>query len=105
MGEKGIQVVMRWLNDHTSVDNTRTEVFGGFHVRTLKKLGIARETRHGKILANAAKATKNTYFIQKSLDNTKSNANTTRDEGTWGMEQYMRSWLACNHLPAGNFHI
>ncbi|TVM00568.1 MAG: hypothetical protein CV087_13290 [Candidatus Brocadia sp. WS118] len=105
MGEKGIQVVMRNINDHVSAGRTCTEVFEGDHVRFCKKHGVARETLHGKILANAAKATKNTYVIQKTFDNTKSNIGSKHSKGKWDMEQYMRSWLACNHLPAGNFHM
>ncbi|KAB2836843.1 MAG: hypothetical protein F9K48_00785 [Candidatus Brocadia sp.] len=105
MGTKGIQVVMRNINDRVSTDRACTEVFEGDHVRSFKKHGVARETRHGKIPANAAKATKNTYVIQKSFDDAKSNIGAAHDKSTWDMEQYMRSWLVCNHLPAGNFHI
>ncbi|OOP56146.1 MAG: hypothetical protein AYP45_10680 [Candidatus Brocadia carolinensis] len=105
MGEKGSQVVMRKSKDRVSAGRTCTKVLEVGHASSFNKHGVARETRHGKVLANAVKTKKNKYLIQKSLDDAKSSVGATNNKSAWDMEQYMRSWLACNHLPAGNFHI
>lgn len=76
------------------------EISRAIQVRTFKKHGLARETRHGKILVNAAKTARSKHFIRRSFDDVQGNTAIQRVNRTWDTEQYMRSWLACNHLPA-----
>ncbi|MCE7910313.1 MAG: hypothetical protein DCC43_03695 [Candidatus Brocadia sp.] len=94
-------VAKQFFSDHTSENKLLQGVLRIAHLRTVKQRGLTRETRHGKILATAAKAARIKHFIRRSFHDTHRNNGTQRDKDALDMRQYMRSWLACNHLPAG----
>lgn len=94
-------VVNQGIKDRTSENKALQEVLRAAHFRTVKQHGLAGETRHGKILVNAAKTARIKHFIRRSFDDAHRIKGIQDNKSTWNMGQYMRSWLACNHLPAG----
>lgn len=103
VAEKRGQRVRQGHNNRASENKTLQGILRVIQVRTVKKHGLVKETRHGKILVHAAKTARIKYFIRRSFDDAQGSSGIQHARSTWDMEQYMRSWLACNHLPAGLF--
>lgn len=97
------QIAKPDTNDRAYENKALQEILRTVHVGTFKKHSPVRETRHGKILANAAKAARIKYFIRRSFGDAERSAVIPHTKNTWNIGQYMRFWLACNHFPSGSF--
>ena len=90
LAKAGAEVVQGDLDDRNSLDRALDGVYGVFSFPNMT-LGIEAEVRHGKTMADAAKAAEVQHFVQGSVGGVERNSGIPHFESKWQVEEYVRS--------------
>src|SRR6516225_5659885 len=90
LARKGIEVVQGDLEDPPSLEHAARGVYGVYSVQDFWSVGVKREVRQGKNLADAAKKAGVVHFVYSSAGGAERNSGITHFETKWEVEKHIR---------------
>jgi uncharacterized protein YbjT (DUF2867 family) len=89
--KRGIEVVEVNPHDRTAVEQALADAYGVFYVCAPQDDDIEAEVRHGKLIADAAKAAGVQHFVYGSAGGVDRGTGVSQLLGKWQLEQYICS--------------
>ena len=110
LSDQGIEVAAGDMEDPASLDKATRGVYGVYSVQDFWSVGVAREVRQGKNMADAAKRAGVKHFVFSSVGGAERKSGIDHFESKWEVEQYIRKLAlpATMLRPAGfmeNYYI
>ena len=90
LAQQGAEVVRGDLEDTATIKRALEGVNGVFSVQSFMETGHEREVRHGKALADAAKAARVEHFVYSSVAGADSRTGLPHFESKWEIEQHIQ---------------
>ena len=90
LAHAGVKVVRGDLDDRPSLDRTLADVHGVFGLTQFWEHGYDGEVRHGKALADAARAAGVQHLVYSAMGGTERGSGVPHAESKWEVEQYIR---------------
>jgi len=90
LAERGVELMRGNLEDPTSLEAAARDVYGVYSVQDFWSVGVKREVKQAKNLADAAKKAGVEHFVYSSAGGAERNSGIDHFESKWEVEKHIR---------------